>query len=77
MPLLPDTDSGLDDAAESIDNNSNEYDVCYDVPEYEDTDTGSLGCCKRGSILGGRHTINHQLGLFQRVQKFYVSCTDH
>ena len=47
VPLLPDTDSGSDDATESvvnsIDSNDNVYDVYYDVHEYEDTDTGSSG----------------------------------
>ena len=45
--LLPDTDSGLDDATESvtssIDSNDNVYDVYYDMHEYEDTDTWSPG----------------------------------
>ena len=47
VPLLPDTDSGSDDATESvvdsIDSNDNVYDVYNDVHEYEDTDTGSPG----------------------------------
>ena len=47
VPLLPDTDSGSDDATESvvdsIDSNDNVYDVYYDVHEYEDTGTGSPG----------------------------------
>ena len=47
VPLLPDTDSGSDDATESvvdsIDSNDNIYDVYYDMHEYEDTDTGSPG----------------------------------
>ena len=40
-------DSGTDHATESvvdsIDSNDDVYDVYYDVHEYEDTDTGSLG----------------------------------
>ena len=53
VPLLPNTDSGSDDAKDSvvvsIDGNDsftlsdNVYDVYYDVHEYEDTDTGSPG----------------------------------
>ena len=47
IPLLLDTDSGSDDATESvvdsIDSNDNVYDVYYDVHEYEDTDTASPG----------------------------------
>ena len=46
-PLLPDTDSGSDDATESvtssIDSTDNVFDVYYDVHEYKDTDTGSSG----------------------------------
>ena len=47
VPLLPGTDSGLDDAKEGvldgIASNDNVYDVYYDVHEYEDTDTESPG----------------------------------
>ena len=47
LVVLPDTDSGSDDAteslAESIDSNDNVHDLYYDVPEYEDTDAGSTG----------------------------------
>ena len=47
--LLPDMDSGSDDATKSVTDggtdstDSNEYDVYYDMPEYKDTDTGSPG----------------------------------
>ena len=70
VPVLPDTESGLDDAAESvadnIDSNANSYDIYYDVHEYEDTDTGSLRC-EPGGVLGGWHRVNHGLPECGRV----------
>ena len=70
VPVLPDTESGLDDAAKSvadnIDSNAHVYDIYYDVHEYEDTDTGSLRC-EPGGVLGCWQRVNHGLPECGRV----------